>query len=367
MNGDGVADVAAGARFATVDGLELVGVASAWSGASGAELARWEGDESSGTFGHAVATLPDIDGDGLADVVIAAPTRMGGGVIDARSPITGRTFWTASGTDAFGWDLARAGDQDGDGVEDLFVGAPGTLRPRVELVGGSTGEVIRSYETGTTAHTYGFYVVRLADLDGDGLDDLAVGAPTEDDVGAAFVISSGSGETLLRLDGEVAMSRFGEMLSDTPDLDGDGLDDLAVGVPHTNQPGQAGEVHLYSTATGALIERIVGTEPGEQYGRMIARVHDLDGDGLDDLAIGAPWYSARHERERTGRFEVISSATYEVLAEAEGANENDWLGWHIVRADRMVDGTRRGLLVSSILSDEDGVEGAGRVQLYELP
>lgn len=375
LNGDGVSDYAGGARFSAVGGVDQVGVVGAWSGRSGARLLTWEGEESSGLFGHAVVGVPDLDGDGIADLVAAAPNRQGGGVVTARSVVSGRVLWSVRRDDAFGWDFALAGDQDGDGVEDLFVGAPGTVRPRAELVSGRTGEALRSYEGPIESETFGFYVATLADLDGDGLRDLFVGAPLHDivrdgvpveDTGAAFVIGSGSGETLLALEGEATRDRFGEIVSGAGDLDGDGVEDLAVGVPHTNQPGQAGEVLLFSFATGALIERLVGTEPGEAYGRMVTRIFDVDGDGTDDLAIGAPWYSAGHTHERAGRFEVLSGRTREILAEVRGDHDGAWLGWHIADADRMIDGTRRGLLVSSILDDRGGVIGAGRIAFYTL-
>lgn len=365
MNGDGVADLGAGSRFSHVASLERVGTAYAWSGVSGARLLEWPGASLRGYFGHVVLSAPDLEGDGLAELIVSAP---GAGLLAARSPASGQVLWTAAGDGSLGWHLALADDHDTDGVIDFFCGAPGGGAPHVELRSGRTGAILRRYEG--PSDTFGQYVARLDDFDGDTLGDLFVGASLhgegEVDVGAAFVIASGSGELLRTFVGEETGSRFGETLAGIDDMDGDGVGDLAVGAPHTNDPGEAGQVFLFSSATGELLHRLVGSEPGEIYGRHVARVHDVDGDGTDDIAIGAPWWADRFRIPRAGRFEVVSGRTAEVLVSVHGEREGAWLGWHIVSADRMIDGTHRGLLVSSILSEENGVEGAGRIELYEL-
>jgi len=138
------------------------------------------------------------------------------------------------------------------------------------------------------------------------------------------------------------------MLAPLDDLDGDGLDDLAIAAPVDAEQGAApgsSEVHIVSSGTGARLRLLAAREPGELYGRMLATVDDLDGDGLRDLAIGAPWWN-----ERRGRIEVRSSRTNAVLAELYGEQPGDWLGWHITRADGPA-------LVTSLLQF-DGERGA---------
>lgn len=365
MSGDGIADLAAGERFSKIGSLDRAGTAYAWSGASGARLLEWPGASARGYFGHAVLSAPDLDGDGLADVIVSAP---GAALLAARSPASGQVLWTRAEGGSVGWHLALADDHDADGVIDFFCGVPGGGAPHVELRSGRTGAILRRYDG--PSDTFGQYVARLDDLDGDGLGDLFVGASLhgegEIDVGAAFVIASRSGELLRTFIGEEPGGRFGESVTGIDDIDGDAVDDLAVGAPHTNAPGEAGQVFIFSSASGELLHRIVGLEPGEIYGRNVARVHDIDGDGTDDIAIGAPWWSDRSRIPRAGRFEIVSGRTAEVLVSVHGEREGAWLGWHIVSAERMIDGTRRGLLVSSILSEENGISGAGRIELYEL-
>src|SRR5262245_19588506 len=98
VDGDGRADVAAGARFTRDPGKKFQnGSATVWSGATGAVLRTWDGGWMDGFFGHWVMLIPDISGDGLADVLIAAPHAgaegPGRGVLVARSPKTGREIW----------------------------------------------------------------------------------------------------------------------------------------------------------------------------------------------------------------------------------------------------------------------------------
>ena len=95
--------------------------------------------------------VPDISGDGLADLIIAAPHepvdgRMRG-IVVARSPKTGEELWKRAETQSenLGWDMALAGDQNGDGYPDVFVGAPAQDDGRVDLLSGKDGTVLRSY------------------------------------------------------------------------------------------------------------------------------------------------------------------------------------------------------------------------------
>ena len=77
VDGDGHADIAAGARFKLQQGTLQNGSAAVWSGANGAPIRAWDGEWPDGLFGHWVMPVPDLSGDGLADVIIAAPHRAG--------------------------------------------------------------------------------------------------------------------------------------------------------------------------------------------------------------------------------------------------------------------------------------------------
>jgi len=376
VDGDGSSDLAAGARFKK-DGVYEAGVAGVWSGATGRAIRTWDGPAESGLFGHTVLPVPDLDGDGLADVVIAAPNahRDGvmQGVVTARSPKTGAEIWRRFGSPGsqFGWDLAIASDRTHDGRVDLFIGAPG-VPGRVDLVNGKDGAVVRTFAPRPARTSFGWYVARVDDLDADGAPDLAVGAPpgyTADDPpnGAAYVFSSGSGRELHHWDGTAPGAGFGEMVAALGDLDGDGHGEIVVSAPGSNEQSRSlvGEVRVYSGTSGAELRRWHGTAKGDLYGRMIVGAGDIDGDGIEDLAIGAPWHR-RGADDRVGAVELRSGRNGSVVAVLEGDAAESWFGWHIRRAPDPDGRGRLALLIGSVRASVDGVAGVGAVDLWVL-
>ena len=378
VDGDGHADIAAGARFKLQRKTLQNGSAAVWSGASGALIREWDGAWPDGLFGHWVMPVPDISGDGLADLIIAAPhAPVHGsmrGLVVARSPKTGEELWRREETESenLGWDLTLAGDQDGDGHTDLFVGAPSEDSGRVYLLSGKDGSVLRTYSPREEAGSFGWYVARLDDLDADGRPDLAVGAPFAADadgakVGAAWVLSSASGRELYHWKGTDRRGGFGGVVAAVGDLDRDGKGEIVVAAPGTEDQKRTipGELRIYSGATGKELRHWSGNQPGELYGRMVVGAGDLDGDGVEDLAIGAPWYR-RGAADKVGRVELRSGRSGKVLYELFGDEADCWFGWHIRRAP---DPDRRGrpaLLIGSLRHPVDRNVGVGVLDLYVL-
>jgi hypothetical protein len=378
VDGDGRADVAAGARFKLWQGTQQNGAAAVWSGASGAPIREWDGEWADGLFGHWVMLVPDLSGDGLADVVIAAPhARVGGiarGALVARSPKTGEELWKHEETESenLGWDLTLAGDYDGDGRTDLFVGAPAEKTGRVYLLSGKDGSVLRTYAPGEEGGSFGWYVARLDDLDGDGHADFAVGGPSAVDVngkrvGGAWVVSSGTGKELYHWKGTDPRGGYGGIVAALADLDGDGKGEIAVTAPATEDQARTlpGEVHIYSSGTGKELRHWAGSQPGELFGRMVISTGDLDGDGIDDIAIGAPWHR-RNAADRVGRVEFRSGKSGAVLGELVGDEADCWFGWHIRRAPDPDGHGRPTLLIGSLRHPVDGKVGVGVLDLYVL-
>lgn len=347
---DGRADLAVGAPF---DASRAPG--GGWAGVShGAatfpgRLYAEAGTERDGQWGAAF-TAGDFNADGIDDLAIAHPLRdfagldsgivwlwdgEPGGVGRLRRPIGPPLV----GGEQLGTALAR-GDFNGDGVDDLFVGAPGrqlqgqNAAGQLHVMPGLAGAgptangalvVDRAMEDvpgNPTAREMLGAVAAAGDFDGDGHADAAIGLPDADtpavrDAGTVLVIRGGPNDPLtgaLAAAGVAELSRadpgipgeaerdggFGAALA-VADFDGDGLDDLAVGAPDASVGGRKGAgdvVVLYGAATGLGTGRAVAIDqetplvPGDAaardgFGGVLA-AGDVDGDGRPDLAVGAP-------------------------------------------------------------------------------
>lgn len=387
VDGDGIVDIAAGARFTALEFSEM-GTVTAWSSRDGSEIRHWEGHGHDALFGHSVLAGPDADGDGVADLIATAPNgKYHGtyrGIVYARSAVTGRLLWSMVGEpDAgLGWDMALAGDQNADGTTDLFIGAPrGEAIGIAYLVDGRSGRILRTFSSGVVRDQFAWHVAAVPDIDGDHLDDLLVGAfgtqggdegdADRTETGAVFAFSSASGERLREWKGHQAGSLFGEIVAGVQDIDGDGFGDVVVGAAHRPSltrdaldDAPRGEVYVYSGATGNELYHWTGTQRGELYGRAVAGCSDLNGDDVAEIAIGAPWHRSAGG-DRAGRFEVRSGKSGELLFERQGARSEMWLGWHIEPAANLSeDAESQGLLVSALRSEESGRAGAGALHLY---
>lgn len=289
IDGDGVQEVIAGAPTGN-----LVRVLS---GASGALLWEWDHTPPSQEFGIAISDAGDVNGDGVADVIVGAKGLFSSETGNAYvySGADGSNLYSLAGThvgDEFGAAVLGLGDVDGDGLGDFAIGAPtvpifSSGYDRVEVRSGATGGILHAIPPIAFGDNIGCALALLDDLDGDGSRDFATGAL----IGRYFeVVSSKSGSILLTIHGSPpAADFFGESLAAIGDLDGDGFGDLLVGSPLRDNGAMraAGTAEAFSTGSGTLLQKHPGFTANYEVGISVASAGDSNGDGVVDLLVGS--------------------------------------------------------------------------------
>lgn len=201
-----------------------------------------------------------------------------------------RTFAGTAPGAGFGSALAALPDLDGDGLQDLAIGIPGGTRGEVVIVATASTATLRRHTGPAGIPGFGSVLAEVGDLDGDGKVDLAVGVPDAYANGVVVTYSSATGALLHAILGRAPGDRFGASLAAAGDVDRDGKADFAVGSPGADAGTQLelGRVEVFSGATGALRVAVLGTTPGGSSGASLAALGDVDGDGRAELAVGAP-------------------------------------------------------------------------------
>ncbi len=228
-----------------------------------------------------------------ACLLMAAPTAFGQSLL---LDLVGNDALDQYGTSSIAID-----DINGDGVPDLAIGAPTAgLGGEVYVTSGADGALIRTLvapgqlQPPDSETYYGFCLSALGDQDGDGIGEIAIGIPgqqlfTGERNGAVQVVSGATGAAILLAVGVNSGASFGAGIANGGDVDGDGFDDLWVGAPNAFIQGQRrGIATLLSVATASYLQTISGPSDRSSFGDTIAVLPDVDGDGEDDLVVTAP-------------------------------------------------------------------------------
>jgi hypothetical protein len=331
VNGDGYDDLVIGAWGVADNGWHS-GSAYVYYGSSAGidsstedKLIASDGAEGD-WFGFSLAGAGDVDGDGYDDLVIGAYQDDDNGsayvYYGSSAGIDSSTKDKLTASDGaadhrFGWSVAGAGDVDGDGYDDLVIGAykdddNGSESGSAYVYYGSSAGIDTSTEDkliasdGAEDDLFGIIVAGAGDVDGDGYDDLVIGAYEDDDngseSGSAYVyygssagIDTSTEDKLTASDGAEG-DQFGYKVSGAGDVDGDGYDDLVIGARVDDDNGlDTGSAYVYYGSSAGIDtsteDKLIASDgaEGDQFGRSVAGAGDVDGDGYDDLVIGAPY------------------------------------------------------------------------------
>lgn len=322
LNGDGYVDVLVGAgyyRSGAAGETGESGRAAVFLGGGAVrttESLSVPAPVSGGGFGRAVAIVGDYNGDGYDDWVVGAPAHsgltgrawlyLGGATLDAMPDVE---FNFAMPGDGFAASVAGAGDLNGDGLADVVVGASqvvGSSVGEVRVFLGSAipnGSVDQNFLGAGPNDVFGSAVAGAGDVDDDGYADLVVGAPSIGGRGRIAVFA-GSPRSFMRplldvrgaevmLGDERLGERLGTAVEGAGDVNGDGFDDLVVGAPGNAAHGRdSGAAYLFLGAAApsdvAAVTYPTTDESGPvSLGDRAVGAGDVDGDGFDDLLLRA--------------------------------------------------------------------------------
>ncbi len=370
------------------------------------------GEADDDVAGDSVAGAGDVDHDGYADLLVGAYSSdlagyNAGAAYLVLGPVTGEvglssahaTFTGESIGDIAGGSVAGAGDTNGDGYDDVFIGASandtngGNAGAAYLVLGPVTGDIgLSSADArlfGEDSGDIAGWIVDGGLLDGDAFADLAVGSPQQDRSGSnAGVVYVQYGPISGDLDlasadavvmGEVAGDTAGYSLSAKGDHDGDGVADLLVGAPYFDD-GSSSDVGacylLLGPVSGSIglasaDARLIGEDADDQAGYAISSAGDVDGDGVDDLLVGAWQRDVDGVSNAGSAYVVLGPVSGDVsLASADasvvGEDEDHRVGESVASAGD-VDGDGSGDVLVGSSYDTDGGSYAGAAFLLLGP
>lgn len=376
VDNDGWGDFLITARFNDGGGVDS-GRVYVISGQTFEELHRFTGEMPDDELGHRLATFSDVNGDGHADILIAAydcdVPGVDAGRVYVHSGATGELLHLWSGEaagDRFGYDVSNLGDTDFDGVDDVLVTAPwnsqgNTNAGKAYVFSGATGELRYSIVGDQSGELLGFRARVVGDANGDTVADFLVSAHkfTAEGRGAlagqALLVSGADGSILHAFLGESEGEMFGERISRAGDVNDDGVEDFAIASLQFD--GARGKVCVYSGATYELLWSREGELQSDQFGDRLQHVGDLNQDGFDDLVVGARYNS--DIAFEAGRVYALSGLDGSVLYQWSGTRERDQLGLVIERVGDVNGDGHPDVLVGSGFTDFNGSD-SGRVTIH---
>ncbi|WP_366084317.1 integrin alpha [Nitrosomonas sp.] len=311
---------------------------------------RLDGAQAGDQSGFSVDSAGDVNGDGFADLIMGT-NGVGASVVFGKaadfdaamdlSSLDGNNGFRLDGAYGVGGSVSSAGDVNGDGFDDVIIGYRYSYTENAFVVFGKVSGFSANMDlfgldgnTGFRLYGGGASVGSAGDVNGDGFDDLIIGASRVDPYGSnsgfSYVVfgkASGFDATLdlasldgsngFRLDGAFG-DYSGRSVSNAGDINRDGFDDLIIGIPGVGQNGASYVVFGKSSGFDAAINlsgldgsngfRLDGAI-GNELGRLARNAGDINGDGFDDVIVGAPGADPNGS---------LSGSSYVVFGKASG-------------------------------------------------
>ncbi|VEP16461.1 Type I secretion target GGXGXDXXX repeat protein domain protein [Hyella patelloides LEGE 07179] len=405
--------------FGRTEGFDVELNVSALDVSNGFQLSGINSDDN---LGRSVSNAGDVNGDGIDDLIVSAPfadnpsdsynsdgeayiifgsTEGFDSKLDV-STLDGSNGFIIPGNadgDNLGRSVSSAGDINGDGIDDLIIGAPeageevtsyygnytySDRRGEAYIVFGSTEGFNTELDLSTLNGSNGFQinginsydnlgssVSNAGDINGDGIDDLIIGAPYANDSddyyssrGEAYIIFGSTKDFDSELDinalngsngftipGNGDNDNLGRSVSNAGDINGDGIDDLIIGAPYAGEKvifdygfytnsDRRGEAYIVfgstegfdaeldlSTLDGSNGFQISGINSYDNLGRSVSSAGDFNGDGFDDIIISVPYANSSYDYNTEGQVYLLfgNSGSFDANIDLNTLDPNDGL------------------------------------------
>ncbi|MBM3206736.1 MAG: hypothetical protein FJZ43_03900 [Candidatus Staskawiczbacteria bacterium] len=325
INNDGIPEIISGAPASTIVGAP--GHVYLFDGATGDIINSFTNGIPNDNFGFSVAALGDLNGNSVQDFAVASFNR--NYVYEANGNLLYTIF-------QYGHDVANAGDLTNDGINDILVGTS----TDTYVYNGASGALITVLPAG------GFSVDSLKDITNDGVPEILSGDPYDIQLpyppggatGKVYLYNGANFNLISSFSTGIVNDLYGASVADAGDYNGDGIQDIVIGAPSPSTPGKA---YVYSGSNFAQLAQFVATPPTSlllPYGQFGISVDggDFNKDGFSDIIVGANMWSTP----------ALGIGKVELFLGPNGVNAYTWpgasnfnnLGWSIATRDFNGDG-----------------------------